>query len=126
MALPNLTREAAIRNMYTRLATAMQDFFLKGRIAACLPWAELQEIVEGEEYEWHASRVGTTKDRTQRTYTKFVNEFLRIWTDGPEKFQQYIASKDPVDPLPQPHDSAALKHQATSAIWSASQRRRRD
>ena len=121
-----LTREAALRIMFVKVSMAMQENFLKGKIPACISWAELQEIVEGKEYEWHASKVGTTKDRTQRAYTKFVYEFLSHWTTGPEKFQKHLESQDPVDPLPQPHDSAALKHQAPSVIASAAQRKRID
>jgi hypothetical protein len=119
-----LSREAAIRNMFVQVSLAMQGNFRKGLIPACVSWAELQDIVEGEEYEWHASKVGTTKDRGQRAYAKWVDNFLNLWTNGPRKFQQYFKSKDQVDPLPQPHDSAALKHQAPSVIESAAQRPR--
>jgi hypothetical protein len=119
-----LSREAAIRNMFVKVSMAMQENFLKGMIPACISWAELQNIVEGEEHEWHASKVGTTKDRGQRAYAKWVDNFLNLWTNGPRKFQQYFESKDQVDPLPQPHDSAALKHQAPSVIESAAQRPR--
>lgn len=121
-----LTREAALRNMFVKVSMAMQENFLKGKIPACISWTELQDIVEREEYEWHASKVGTTKDRTQRSYTKFVEEFLSLWTTGPEQFQKYLESQDPVAPLPQLHDSAALKHQAPSVIASAAQRKRID
>jgi hypothetical protein len=81
-----LSREAAIRNMFVKVSMAMQENFLKGMIPACISWAELQNIVEGEEHEWHASKVGTTKDRGQRAYAKWVDNFLNLWTNGPRKF----------------------------------------
>jgi hypothetical protein len=56
-----LSREAAIRNMFVKVSMAMQENFLKGMIPACISWAELQNIVEGEEHEWHASKVGRPK-----------------------------------------------------------------
>ncbi|KAG9200263.1 hypothetical protein G6514_007476 [Epicoccum nigrum] len=116
-----VSREETVRKMFLHVSNTMQEDFLKGKISTVISWDELQDLVVRVEYGFHASKLGTTKDRFQRTYVKFVEGFL---TDITNKLKRYIESKDPVNPLPQPHNSAALKHHAPSVIASVAQRLR--
>jgi hypothetical protein len=102
----SVSREETVRKMFLHVSNTMQEDFL---VRA--------------EYDFHASKVGTTKDRSQRAYVKFVEGFL---ADITNKLKRYIESKDPVNPLPQPHNSAALKHHAPIVIASVAQRLRVD